>query len=338
MKLRAPFPWFGGKSRAAELIWSRLGNVPHYVEPFAGSLAVLLARPHDAKVETVNDKDGLIANVWRAIASKPDEVARWADWPVNEADLHARHRWLVDQALPLTERLIADPDYCDPKVAGWWIWGICAWIGNGWCSKNERLHRCIPKIATPGHGINATERKRPHIGRSALRGVHALGDPERKRPMVSGDNAGKGVHRLDLVLVFAELAQRLRKVRVCCGDWTRVLGDSTIGIGDGPGHSHGLSPCGILLDPPYAHDERDKRLYREDDASCSAEVRAWALGHGDDPRLRIALCGFDTEHGAEMPATWSRATWRPDSKERIWFSPHCLPVERAQAELSLGAG
>ena len=31
VKLRAPFPWFGGKSRAAELIWSRLGEVSNYV-------------------------------------------------------------------------------------------------------------------------------------------------------------------------------------------------------------------------------------------------------------------------------------------------------------------
>jgi hypothetical protein len=51
--LRAPFPWYGGKSRAAPLIWRAFGNVPNYVEPFAGSLAVLLARPHDPKVETV---------------------------------------------------------------------------------------------------------------------------------------------------------------------------------------------------------------------------------------------------------------------------------------------
>lgn len=43
--VRAPFPWFGGKSRAADLVWARFGNVPNYVEPFAGSLAVLLARP-----------------------------------------------------------------------------------------------------------------------------------------------------------------------------------------------------------------------------------------------------------------------------------------------------
>jgi hypothetical protein len=70
-----------------------------------------------------------------AVQHAPDEVARWADWPVNEADLHARHQWLVEQALPLTEKLIADPDYYDAKVAGWWVWGICTWIGGGWCTR-----------------------------------------------------------------------------------------------------------------------------------------------------------------------------------------------------------
>ena len=36
--LKAPFPFFGGKSRVADNVWSRFGNVPNYVEPFAGSL------------------------------------------------------------------------------------------------------------------------------------------------------------------------------------------------------------------------------------------------------------------------------------------------------------
>jgi hypothetical protein len=30
--------------------------------------------------------------------------------------------------------LHADPDYFDAKIAGWWCWGACAWIGTGWCS------------------------------------------------------------------------------------------------------------------------------------------------------------------------------------------------------------
>ena len=43
-ELRAPFPWFGGKSRAAHLVWPRFGDVRTYVEPFYGSGAILLAR------------------------------------------------------------------------------------------------------------------------------------------------------------------------------------------------------------------------------------------------------------------------------------------------------
>jgi hypothetical protein len=45
-KLRAPFPYFGGKSIVAPRVWELLGpNLSRYVEPFAGSAAVLLARP-----------------------------------------------------------------------------------------------------------------------------------------------------------------------------------------------------------------------------------------------------------------------------------------------------
>ena len=55
--LKAPFPWFGGKSRVADIVWDRFGDVANYVEPFFGSGAVLLARPHPPRIETVNDLD-----------------------------------------------------------------------------------------------------------------------------------------------------------------------------------------------------------------------------------------------------------------------------------------
>ena len=70
-------------------------NTTNYVEPFAGSLAVLLGRPHAPRIETVNDLDCYLANFWRATSRDPEAVAVAADWPINEADLHARHRWLV---------------------------------------------------------------------------------------------------------------------------------------------------------------------------------------------------------------------------------------------------
>ena len=65
--MKAPFVWFGGKRRVAPEVWAALGDVPNYIEPFAGSLAVLLGRPHDMsngtrRAETVNDADGFLAN------------------------------------------------------------------------------------------------------------------------------------------------------------------------------------------------------------------------------------------------------------------------------------
>ena len=74
MKLKAPFPWFGGKSRCAHIVWDRFGDVKNYIEPFAGSLAVLLGRPHPPHVETVNDLDCYVANFWRAVQYFPNDV------------------------------------------------------------------------------------------------------------------------------------------------------------------------------------------------------------------------------------------------------------------------
>ncbi|AFZ67111.1 DNA adenine methylase [Deinococcus peraridilitoris] len=132
---RAPFPYFGGKSKVAARVWERFGDVGNYVEPFFGSGAVLLGRPHSPRTETVNDLDGFICNFWRAVLADPEGVAAWADHPVNELDLHARHAWLVAQRERLTTQLREDPDAFDAKVAGWWVWGISQWIGSGWCTQ-----------------------------------------------------------------------------------------------------------------------------------------------------------------------------------------------------------
>lgn len=63
--LAAPFPYFGGKSLARPIVWTALGNPVNYVEPFAGSAAMLLGRDRPGKVETINDSDGFVANFLR---------------------------------------------------------------------------------------------------------------------------------------------------------------------------------------------------------------------------------------------------------------------------------
>ena len=71
MKLKAPFPYFGGKSRIADAVWTHVGYVDHYIEPFCGSMAMLLKNPRPPKIETVNDADGLLVNAWRGIQLDP---------------------------------------------------------------------------------------------------------------------------------------------------------------------------------------------------------------------------------------------------------------------------
>jgi hypothetical protein len=340
--LVAPFPWFGGKSRAAPLIWQALGpDVANYVEPFAGSLAAVLGRPgSDFGIETVNDADGMIANFWRALAADSDAVAHHADWPVNEVDLSARHLWLVGQRESLTERLQVDPAFYDAKIAGWWVWGLCAWIGSGWCSgagpwtsdgerwidrrdagNAGRGINQLPHLGDAGRGIN---RKLPHLG-DAGRGIN------RKLPHL-GD-AGRGI-----AAMLAPLSDRLRRVRVVCGDWRRVVGDSVT-------VKHG--PTGIVLDPPYTDgfDAEGGCYSAGGGADVWRDAAAWAVEAGEDKRLRIVLCGY--EGAWEAPADWRAVPWKARGgydgqgdgsnqnrrRERLWLSPGCLGGIATQAAL-----
>ncbi len=317
--LRAPFPRFGGKRSVAADVWAAFGAVANYVEPFAGTCAVLLARPDfdGSQTETVNDSDCYLANFWRALAADPDAVAAAADWPVNEVDLHARHAWLVRQG-GFRERMMVDPDHYDTKIAGWWVWGCCSWIGSGWC--DARWYSGGPEgdaeALQRGDG-QSPSRELPHIG-DAGRGIH------RKLPHIG--NAGRGDGPLALLRA---LSDRLRRVRVACGDWSRVTGDSAT-------WRHGLT--GVFLDPPYPDGASD--LYSDHDKDLFPKVRAWAIEAAEHPKMRIALCGY--EGGPAMPPTWREHAWkarggygsqREDGsnenakRERIWFSPACIRPE-----------
>jgi DNA adenine methylase len=337
--LRSPYPWMGGKSRIAPLVWERFGDCPNYVEPFFGSGAVLLSRPHAPRVETINDLDCYVANFWRALQADPEAVCHWTDWPVNEADLHARHAWLLARE-DFRARMHAEADYYDAKVAGWWVWGLCQWIVSGWCAED-----CY---SDHGMGVHRPFQTRPHLG--AGMGVHR---PFQTRPHLG---AGMGVHRpsqtrphlgngmgADLLAYFLALADRLRGVRVCCGDWSRVLGHSP---------TTKLGTTAVLLDPPYLTDEGNRRagIYACDDGQVAHAVREWCAEHGSDPGLRIALCGYQGEHDSLEALGWSVVAWkaaggygsRGDARgranawrERVWFSPGCLRAEQPHSQGTL---
>lgn len=195
-------------------------------------------------------------------------------------------------------------------------------------------------------GVN---RQLPHLGDAGRGGEPSASAPggcevPTKRPILSGRGSGNGIHsdtaNSALLEYMLALAARLRRVRVCCGDWLRVMGPSVT-------VKHGI--CGIFLDPPYdmrvvssADTGRDGAapsdgLYAHHDNEVSAAVRQWAIENGDNPLLRIALCGYEGEHA--MPDSWECVHWKAHggygaqrggrgnqnaTRERIWFSPHCL--------------
>ncbi len=365
--LKSPFPAFGGKSQIADVVWERLGEVRNYIEPFAFSAAMLLRRPVVGAIETINDLNCFVSNFWRAIKYAPGEVAEHADWPVNEADLHARHRWLVNSAdaREKLQRVREEPDYFDARIAGWWCWGACCWIGSGWCEDQQLPHM------TAGQGVHRTltqqlphmdggargavqmsgeiSEKRPGIGNS--RGVHNQMPSDTNRPQLADAfSRGRGVNghdragtclerRLWLEDWFGRLADRMRPVRICCGHWARVCdSDSTL---------IRLGTTGVFLDPPYRKtidgvENRAADLYANDasqdiDGICD-EVQAWCLKWGDNPEIRIVLCGLDGEYPALEAAGWEVVAWksrggygnRTDrgkenaARERLWISPHCI--------------
>ena len=71
--MKPPFAYYGGKTKLAETIAALLPEHTHYVEPFAGSLAVLLAKPRSG-METVNDLDQDLMTFWRVLRERPAEL------------------------------------------------------------------------------------------------------------------------------------------------------------------------------------------------------------------------------------------------------------------------
>ena len=441
----------GGKSRVAPTVWDYLGDCANVIEPFCFSAAFLLARPadHTGRVETLSDINVYVSNFWRATSSDPEAVAQHADSPVNEADLHARHRYLVlsDDAREFRRRMRTDPTYYDARIAGWWCWGACCWIGSGWCDVGvewEQVPLLRGDAGAAGAGVNSSagpdkmrslegpteesggKGKMPRLtgarrgdeyygglgvnnelpqkmpvstlqggGGDTGTGVNARGPLKEGRPQLAdeydigrgvnatprdvGDrhptlsqpgglgwgvnaNAGTCAQRREWLLDwFHRLRDRLRNVRVCCGDWKRVCSSPSV--------TTRLGSTGLFLDPPYAHDRdrmhawlkhlregdpepgdgkatnRAAKIYASDDDDTDrmvADVLSYCIDRGDDPKMRIALCGFDGEHDQLEGLGWTVHAWKASGgygnqgghrnknadRERIWFSPHCLdPAE-----------
>jgi hypothetical protein len=268
---------------------------------------MLLAAPRPAELEVVCDASGFIANFWRAVKHQPGKVAEWADYPVSHIDLGARHVWLVRNE----ERIAAALQDCDwsgdAKVAGWWLWGQCCWIGSGWCAEGVDWDHA-PHASNAGRGIQAIGQI-PHASDAGM-GIQAIGQ------IPHASDAGMGMltsgGRTAWVWLH-ELADRLERVRVVHGEWNRCLNNH-----------YGGKDTAVFLDPPYRAYER---LYGNA-APVADAVEEWAR---NNPQIRVAICGHRGDYS--LPG-WDAVEWsrgrltysgnKTTDLECVWYSPACL--------------
>lgn len=307
--LRAPFPWYGGKRRVADDVWQYLGtDCGRYIEPFAGSLGVLLGRPAVRGLEVVNDIDGHLVNAWRSLKHSPVETIGWADDIRSEFDLTARHLWLVNEgAERLRAGLQTDPEWHDVQTAGWWLYGIAMWIGQRFAAygpfggDGPWTRAKITRERRPGR----PPVQLPHLG-SDGQGVH------QKLPHLGDD--GQGVIAQGIYQLARHLSDRLRHVVICNGDWQRVLTPSAARAASG--HT------AIFLDPPY---DTHEDAYQGQHEPVWDEVIDWC--EQAPAAYRIVLCGY---HGSRRPSGWQEIAYTAKGTssgnrvaERMWISPSC---------------
>ena len=287
-----PFPWYGAKKDWASVVWDRLGNPDAYIEPFAGSAAILFRRPGPpGRYEVIVDKSAYIANFWRAVKSAPREVAEWIDWPRSQADMNARHAWLIDWGKTSLAYVMNDPEWYDAKAAGWWCWGVNIWIGGEWGTYSRPMN----------------------LKRPLLRGVQPYG---------LGDSA----ERANIYTYFDALRNRLRDVAVLCDDWKKSISPAV--TGDMPNYPFRNGTVGVVLDPPYVHKQRADKIYDNEHQSeqCARESYRWAVDHGD--RYRIVY--FANEGDFALPDGWTehrlanRTSGFASKRDVAFFSPACV--------------
>ncbi len=315
--LQAPFPYFGGKRQIADKIWELLGDVEHYLEPFCGSCAVLLKRPNglnlpDNYAETINDKDFLIANIWRAIKYAPDETAKYADDIVCHIDMYAKNKYIYDNSGKLKKLLANNPEAYDAKIAGYSIYVLSTFIGGSiHINKEINYHTLggIPHIVNNGTGIHASKKYK------------------------------------NIKEWFEILSKRLRRVRIVNGEWNRILGGNwqdghwrTVGIYLDPPYSTDRTG-------------RKNGLYHIDHDTIAHDVRKYCIKNGNRENFKIILSGYSGEHEELAEYGWIKINWIANGgysnrnkdksnnnrfKEVLWINPTIVKENNNSTIFNIG--
>lgn len=122
------FPYSGGKRRLLKYILPVIPEHSTYIEPFAGGLAVFLAKPR-AKVEVVNDIDAEISGFYLYVREHLESLLAEMEWYLHSVDIFNRLR----DSRGLTEL---------QKVARWYLLKVSSFSGFGdYYARDSRGYR-----------------------------------------------------------------------------------------------------------------------------------------------------------------------------------------------------
>lgn len=147
--MKPSFPYYGAKEKLARWIVAQMPRHDVYVEPFAGSAAVLFAK-RPARTEVVNDVNANIVCFFRVLRDRPDELLRAC-----ELTPYARDEFMAadldDQSIDELER-----------ARRWWVvvnqgFDATARPKNGWSLSQtgeasttqrrlNRMHACAQRL------------------------------------------------------------------------------------------------------------------------------------------------------------------------------------------------
>jgi len=212
--VKPPVAYFGGKATIAAQIAALLPRHEHYVEPYGGSLAVLLAKP-PSRMETVNDIDQDLMTFWRVLRDRPADLERaCALTPHARAEHHAAYAPAPDDVerarrvwVRLTQgrsgalrptgwRHYQDPAGPGPSMPGY----LRAYVG--------RMHAAAERIAAVSLECRPALEVIEAYGRH--RGVLIYADP----PYLGSTRAGSRYrHEMTADADHAALAAALRSCR-----------------------------------------------------------------------------------------------------------------------------
>ena len=299
-KIKRPIPYYGSKEKIAQTIvdiikkdnWSN-----QYIEPFVGSNSILLQDDFDGIKVIINDFDGKITNIWRSLKYKPEETAGYIQGVCNSINLTGLDLAIQRSYDSLLDRLHADIDYCDPKLAAHFMDLCCLWIGGGagnakgpWTTiKDEddidilvRKEKCDIKCSqaqyTSDRGITCTQPL--HYANQGIRC---------KQAQYTGDIDINAKHN-SFSEWFNSISKRLSDTYILSHDFEHILNLYCIKS----------KRTTIFFDPPYdkSGNVGTGAYYITDDVNIiSKRTREWCIkNHNELSKTRIILAGRGNEH------------------------------------------